>query len=514
MSLVVSERKPVNLFTNMSQEEKDMLSDITATTSDKDENSNEKNQMNLDVQSNDLDDCPCSNGFLNNDGIWEDPTLSQSESRCLQMPTVGNIMINNENNNTENLQDQIDNNNDDKTLLWEFEDANKYSDKENIIPDAYKGGILAEREWCDSVTDEDSVMGEYDNNENEFTGSSSQTTKFNSKSNIKGKRSNSMIKKSEYQSARYVFQEISVNSMPEYQMNSADCYSVYSNSSFGSNYDSQKMTTPKKCNNFKMNNSFSKSNDFNNAFNNNDNIDNTDSTPSFFNTLPLIKNMNANASSSSSNKKSVNSKKLVYQLCGVPDINAIHKTSINKSKDNTNNDNNDNNNKNIGNELPFNARSSLMNSSPVISKSSILSPPFLLSSPILRNSFSSPLVQSKSNYSFNDNPFQKKDTNLSLDETTPKAHKVKSLLTTSINNSLSPESSNIKIKDTKNLSQSDNNLLLSIDENDVTPRADHNHNNDIIIPEDKDAIIEDHTKDPDNTVFFPTLLFTSTFYYF
>ncbi|OUM57654.1 hypothetical protein PIROE2DRAFT_17291 [Piromyces sp. E2] len=431
MAVVMSERKPVNLFTNMSQEEKDDLDD-TPLGSKNGGSYNEKNQMNLDEQNTDLDDCPCSEGFLNSDGIWEDPTLSQSESRCLQTPTVGNIMTTNE--EYESQKDQ--NTNNDKTLMWDFEDENKFNDKENIIPDDYKGGVLAEREWCDLGNDEDSMMEEYDNND--YLGSSSQNKSL-PKSLQKGKKqSNSMIRKSEYQHVRYAFQEISVNSMPEYQMNSMDCYSVYSNSSFGSACDSQFMATPKKCSgSYKMNNSFS------NSFTN-DNIDNNDSIPSFFNTLPL-KNMKMGASTSTStnSKKSTYTKRLVYQLCGVPDMNAIHKRSQPKSKGTNNGDKGDN--------------PSFMNSSPIISKTSILSPPFLLSSPVVRNGFSSPLVQSKSNYTFNpprskkpflgddhdNDPFAKKDTNdaavppNSLDEKTPKPRKVKSLLTTSINNSLS-----------------------------------------------------------------------------
>jgi len=436
MAVVMSERKPVNLFTNMSQEEKDDLDDTPLGLKNASSFNNEKNQMNLDEQNTDLDNCPCSEGFLNNDGIWEDPTLSQCESRCLQTPTLGNIMTTND--DCESIKDQ-NNNNNDKMLMWDFEDANKFNDKENIIPDDYEGGILAEREWCDLGNDEDSMMEEYDNND--YLGSSSQNKSLPKYSLQKSKKqSNSMIKKSEYQHVRYAFQEISVNSMPEYQMNSMDCYSVYSNSSFGSTCDSQFIATPKKCSgSYKMNNSFS------NSFTN-DNNDNNDSTPSFFNTLPL-KSMKVNPSTTSStnSKKSAYTKRLVYQLCGVPDINAVHKRSIAKSKEISNGEK-----RSLEGDNP-----SYMNSSPIITKSSILSSPFLLSSPIMRNGFSSPLVQS--NYSFipprskkpflgngqDNDPFAKKDTinasasENSLNDKTPKPRKVKSLLTTSINNSLS-----------------------------------------------------------------------------
>jgi len=439
MAVVTNERKPVNLFTNRSQGENDELDDTPLGNKINNSFAMEKNQMNLDVQSNDLDNCPHSNGFLNEDGIWEDPTLSQSESRCLQTPTVGNIMINN-NEDSNSQKEQYTNTND--KLLWEMEDENKFNDKENIIPDDYKG-VLAEREWCDLGNDEDSMMEEYDNND--YIGSSSQN-KSTPRSNLqKGKKQvNGMIKKSEYQHVRYAFQEISINSMPEYQMNSVDCNSIYSNSSFGSNCDSQTMMTPKKysSSNCKMNGSFS------NSFIN-DNNDNNDTTPSFFNIMPLIKNMknNNNASSSSSSKKSAYTKRLVYQLCGVPDMNAAHKKSMTRAR--------------IAEKkgmmegaMPNN--SSFMNSSPIISKSSILSPPFLLSSPVIRNGFSSPLVQNaNTNYSFvlpkNKKPFNpmdearqsndsfvKKDTKypVTSEDKSHRAHKV-SLLTTSINNSLS-----------------------------------------------------------------------------
>jgi len=437
MAVVTNERKPVNLFTNRSQGDNDELDD---TPLGNNAFTMEKNQMNLDVQNNDLNGCPHSNGFLNEDGIWEDPTLSQSESRCLQTPTVGNIMINNEEETNNSQKEQYTNTND--KPLWEMEDENKFNDKENIIPDDYKG-VLAEREWCDLGNDEDSMMEEYDNND--YMGSSSQN-KSTPRSNLqKGKKQvNGMIKKSEYQHVRYAFQEISINSMPEYQMNSVDCNSMYSNSSFGSNCDSQTMMTPKKYSysNCKMNGSFS------NSFTN-DNNDNNDTTPSFFNILPLIKNMknNNNASSSSSSKKSAYTKRLVYQLCGVPDMNAAHKRSIARARIAE---------KKGMMEGAMSNNSSYMNSSPILSKSSILSPPFLLSSPVVRNGFSSPLVQNaNTNYTFvlpkrkkpfnptdevhqSNDSFVKKDTNypVSSEDNSLRAHKV-SLLTTSINNSLS-----------------------------------------------------------------------------
>ncbi|ORX50779.1 hypothetical protein BCR36DRAFT_583359 [Piromyces finnis] len=419
MAVVVSERKPVNLFTNQLKEEKNKINNTLELKNEI--SNNEKSKMNLDEQNTNLDNCPHSEGFLNSDGIWEDPTLSQSESRCLQTTMVDNIMKTNE-----NYESVIDKNNNDKMLMWDFEEDNKFNDKENIIPDDYKGGILAEREWCDLGNDDDSIMEEYD----DLSKSTLQKGK---------KQSNGMIKKSENQHVRYAFQEISINSMPEYQMNSTDCYSVYSNSSFGSACDSQFMNTPKKYfGSYKMNNSFS------NSLTNNSNIDNNDSTPSFFNTLPL-KTMKVNASSSSTNpKKIMNTKKIVYQLCGVPDINAVHKRSIAKSKGNIKIEK-----KGLEIDNP-----SFMNSSPIISKSSILSPSLLLSSPFVRNGFSSPLVQTNTNYYINpprrkkihlgDNQnnelITEKDTISTLvhqdieDDTTPKPPKVKSLLSSSFDN--------------------------------------------------------------------------------
>jgi len=504
MSSLMIERKPVNLFSNFSQEEKDSLDESFLNSKNEDTYLNEKNQMSLDEQVNELDGCPCSNGFLNDDGIWEDPTLSQSESRCLQT-TVGNIMTNID---YDDMKDQLDSN--DKTLMWEFEDNNKFNDKENIIPDDYKGGVLAEREWCDLNIDEDSAMDEYDNPNDEFLGSSSQTKSILQK----GKQSGSgMIKKSEYkQHLRYAFQEISINSMPEYQMGLCDCISVYSNSSFGSACDSQKMATPKKCSSYKISNSFSKSNDFSNSFNNNNNIDTSDSVPSFFNTQPLIKSLKSNASTSSIRKQSY-SKKLVYQLCGVPDLNAVHKKSISRSRLSEK--------KNIEGEMILN-NTSYMNSSPIISKSSILSPPFLLSSPVVRNGFSSPLVQTTNNYSFNisnesstdsSDPFTKKDTNDSLNEKTPKPLKVKSLLTTSINNSLSStDGENSKLLENTNTSKSktilnDTNCDFEdkekIESEKITPKPGQIHR-DISIPDNSSASSEiDHSQTPKDTVFFP-----------
>jgi hypothetical protein len=496
MATMMIKRKPVNLFANFSQEEKNPLNDLLI---DKNESTyvNDKSEMNLDEQNDENDDCPHSKGFVNEDGIWEDPTLSQSESRCLQL-TVGNIMKSNEEYDND-IKEKIENSND-KTLLWEFEDENKY-DKENIIPDDYKGGILAEREWCDLSVEEDSVMEEYGNTNDDMIGSSSQT-----KSTLeKGKNSisNSMIKKSEHQHVRYAFQEISINSMPEYQMGLYDCYSVYSNSSFGSTCDSQKMATPKKGAGFKMNNSYSKSNEFNNSFNSNDNIDFDDSTPSFFNTLPLIKSLKGNPSTSSSRKSSC-SKKLVYQLCGVPDINGIHKKSISKNKFIEK--------RNIEGEISYNSTSN-MNSSPIISKSSILSPPFLLSSPVVRNGFSSPLVQTKRN-SFNINngdsienynPFEKKDTIETSVEKTPKARKVKSLLTTTINNSLSSDGENSKLLENTNTSESKTlpkDTNFEEEDKKITPKP--RHIDSVVSIQKKNTSLEsDHLNASKDIVFFP-----------
>jgi len=514
MSSIMVERKPVNLFKNFMQEEKESSDDSILTNKIEDTYINEKNQMNLDEQldeqDNKLDECPCSNGFLNDDGIWEDPTLSQSESRCLQI-TVGNIMKSQE--EYEHVDNPLENS--DKTLMWEFEDDNKFNDKENIIPDDYKGGILAEREWCDIGVNEDSIMEEYDSSSDKYIHScSSQNSSVLRKGKRNSSSSSSMIRKSEYQpNVRYAFQEISINSMPEYQMSLCDNISIYSNSNYGSTCDS--MATPKKCSSYKMSNSYTKSNEFSNSFNNNNNnIDESDSVPSFFNTLPLIKSLKSNASTSS-NKKSSNSKKLVYQLCGVPDLNAAHKKSIPKAKLPEK--------KSIDGEMSLNNNtSSYMNSSPIISKSSILSPPFLLSSPDVRRVYSSPLVQTSNNYlcnSSNDrnpfnkyssessDPFAKKDTSDASNEITPKPCKVKSLLTTSISNSLSPADG----KDSKHLENTKTILKDTTcdfeektkkESQKITQNSDQIHKT-TSIPDHTTSLEVDHSQNPKDTVFFP-----------
>ena len=175
-----------------------------------------------------------SESFSYSDDIWKNSTLPLSESKCLQTSIVGNIITTN--GDYKFINDKNINN--DKVSISDFEDGNKFNDKENIILEDYKGGIFAEREWFDFGKDKYYILEKYGNND--YFGSSSQTKSLPKSLFQKDKKkSNSIVKNNMYQHIRYPLQEISFNSLPEYQMNS-----IYFNNN---SCDTQYMIKANKC---------------------------------------------------------------------------------------------------------------------------------------------------------------------------------------------------------------------------------------------------------------------------
>lgn len=407
---------------------------------------NQKDETQSEDEINDEFDkaCCCFNapGFLNKDGIWEDPTLSQDEARNLRQTSHSNNRMKNDKVNDEDAvslsstissysypQDdpatieEINHLDGDGegTLLWEFSEKNKFYDKENVVPDEYKGGILAEREWCgqqsedeededededdESAMEEDSTMSVSTPTATPTPARPTRITKISKDGSVSvstttptlsmslpkahgqrgkiQKKSNSQKKKNKCEKVkRYAFQEILINSMPEYQYQyqyqgqgqnlnfnpsssiDSSCYgdcgagnnsycptnsSFISNSSFGSYYDMMNSITPPVkrysfvnsspiskdiFNNGCSSNSSSNNNIINNNSNNNYNDNN--GGVSFFNTLPLLQSQSqkkekakdkdpsnsiTNITTLSFKKKT---KKIVYKTVGTPDPNGLH----------------------------------------------------------------------------------------------------------------------------------------------------------------------------------------------